>query len=135
MILYIMDLLRFMRGNLTFKPFCNERNFNFNSSSLHDKIEFVHIQSIKDKIPSKTEFSILPSSDLLLYVLTNNPLQPLLVYGFNGINNFNETVVSSTTVTNGVDMTSIKIDQDVEILSIISKNNEVVLIEAVMKKY
>lgn len=108
--------------------------FEFITSSI-DKIEFMHIQSIKDKIPSKTEFSILPSSDLLLYVLTNNPIQSLMVYRFNGINNFNETVVTSTTTTNGIDMRPIKIDHDLEMLSIISKNNEVVLIEAVMKKY
>lgn len=100
-----------------------------------DEIDFKLVQSLDLENPLKINFSLLPSGDLVLYILTSTPSKSLLVYLYSGISYFTEIIGSSTIVSSGTDLASIKINNEVELLSIVSKTNEIFLIEAIVNKY
>lgn len=58
--------------------------------------QFVPWQSLELDAPIQVEFSVLPSNELVLYVVTDNPTEPLLVYRYEGIAGFKLTVTGST---------------------------------------
>ncbi|XP_015834885.2 uncharacterized protein clos isoform X1 [Tribolium castaneum] len=64
----------------------------FDESSL----QFVPWQSLELDAPIQVEFSVLPSNELILYVVTDNPTQPLLVYRYEGIAGFKLALAGST---------------------------------------
>lgn len=100
-----------------------------------DDIDFKLVQSIDLENPIKINFSLLPSGDLVLYILTSTPSKSLIVYLYSGISYFTEIIDRSTIVSSGIDLATIKINNDIEILSIVSKTNEIFLIEAIVNKY
>ncbi|XP_044255131.1 uncharacterized protein LOC123005441 [Tribolium madens] len=59
-------------------------------------LQFVPWQSLELDAPIQVEFSILPSNELVLYVVTDNPTQPLLVYRYEGIAGFKLALAAST---------------------------------------
>lgn len=66
------------------------------SSRFDEKYgKFLKWQNIKVDAPTRTEFALLPSEELLLYVLTQNPVSQLIVYIYEGISGFNEKMIGS----------------------------------------
>lgn len=100
-----------------------------------DDIDFKLVQSLDVENPLKINFSLLPSGDLVLYILTSTPSKSLIVYLYSGISYFSELIDSSTIVSSGIDLSTIKINNEIELLSIVSKTNEIFLIEAIVNKY
>lgn len=98
-------------------------------------LTFNLVQTIQQKIPRKIEFSILPTQDLILYALTDNPTQPLIIYKYSGITYFKEFLTYSPLISNAIDITAIQIYDEIELLAVVSKPNQITLIEAVMQKY
>lgn len=45
--------------------------------------------------PIQVEFSILPTNELILYVLTNSVTEPLIVYQYEGIFGFSRKIVAA----------------------------------------
>ena len=77
------------------------------------------------------EFSIIhDTDDLLLYILTKNPLKPFIVYKYNGINGFVEFVVGST-IPHGNNLTLMK-NFNQEFIAITINNNELLILEAII---
>lgn len=70
----------------------------------------------------------------MLYILTNNPTQPVSIYGYNGITHFVE-ILSTTLNMKATDIASIEIYNEIAFLAVVVQPNEVKLIEAVLKKY
>uniref|UniRef100_A0A336MVZ6 CSON007096 protein n=1 Tax=Culicoides sonorensis TaxID=179676 RepID=A0A336MVZ6_CULSO len=94
--------------------------------------EFSHFQTINIKIPVKVEFSKLESRDLLMYVLTNNPSQSIIVYQYTGAAGFKE-FISSSTIPKGKGMSVIKMpDHQREFLAIITEK-DVMFVEPILK--
>lgn len=54
------------------------------------------MQVIELDAPLQVEFTVLPSNELVLYILTENPTAPFVVYMYNGISGFTEAIVGST---------------------------------------
>lgn len=100
-----------------------------------DDINFKLVQSLDLENPIKINFSLLPSGDLVLYILTSTPSKSLIVYLYSGVSYFTEIIDSSTIVSSGIDLATIKINNEIELLSIVSKTNEIFLIEAIVNKY
>lgn len=50
--------------------------------------KFTHWQDITVEAPIQVEFLILPSQELILYILTDNPAKPLIVYMYQGLERF-----------------------------------------------
>lgn len=61
-----------------------------------EKGDYYQFQKISIKLPKQIEFSVLPSQELVLYVLTENPIQPFIVYRYAGVEGFKEFVLGST---------------------------------------
>lgn len=101
-------------------------------SSVSD-INFIHVQSFDLDNPFMVQFSVIPSGDLLLYILTKNPGKALSVYKYAGASYFIESIESSTIINTGSHLTTINIDGHTELIAIVS--NEVFIIEAVLKEY
>lgn len=101
-------------------------------SSLDD-INFKLVQSLELENPFLVKFSVIPSDDLLLYILTKNAGKTLSIYKFAGASYFVETIGSSTIVNTASDLTTIRVDDQHEFVAIVS--GDVYIIEAVMKKY
>lgn len=99
----------------------------------NDEINFIHVQSIELDYPMKIQFSILPTGDVMMYVLTRNPSKTLGIFMFAGVSYFVERVGSSTIVSPGSDLNTIQIDGKFEFLSIVS--GEIYLIQAVLNEY
>ncbi|XP_018568702.1 uncharacterized protein LOC108908983 [Anoplophora glabripennis] len=57
--------------------------------------EFKIWQNIRLATPTHLEFSVLPSEELVLYILTDNPSEPLIVYVYEGISGFSKKIVGS----------------------------------------
>lgn len=93
--------------------------------------DFQYFQTIRVAIPIQTKFSILPSSELILYVLTKNPKHSMIAYSYKGVYGFKEFVVGST-IPKG-DLLSVLKDMNSqkEFVGIISNEN-VLIIEAVL---
>ncbi|KAF2893085.1 hypothetical protein ILUMI_13089, partial [Ignelater luminosus] len=70
--------------------FLDIRKFN------KDLKEFKTIQKIDINVPLEVEFAVLPTKELILYVLTENPVKPLVVYEYQGISGFKEKIIGST---------------------------------------
>ncbi|XP_063696003.1 uncharacterized protein LOC134827336 [Culicoides brevitarsis] len=95
--------------------------------------EFTHFQTISIKIPLKVVFSKLESNDLLMYVLTNNPSQSIIVYQYTGAAGFKEFIASSTLPRGkGIQMVRMP-DEKREILAIITEK-DVMFVEPILKK-
>ncbi|XP_025829762.1 uncharacterized protein LOC108740183 isoform X2 [Agrilus planipennis] len=58
--------------------------------------QFDKYQDIQLQSPFQIKFSILPSDELVLYVLTNTPTQPFIVFVYKGIVGFKEKIIAST---------------------------------------
>lgn len=101
--------------------------------SEHDNINFIHAQSINLENPFIVRFSVIPSGDLLLYILTKNPAKALSVHKYAGASDFEEIIGSSTIINNGRDLSVINIDGKREFIAVVS--NEIFIIEAVVKAY
>lgn len=56
----------------------------------------VLIQQIFIVAPSKVEFAILPSSELVLYVLSENRATPFLIFVYKGIAGFEHLYTETT---------------------------------------
>lgn len=104
----------------------------YRSSAIDTKDLYSNYQKIYLKIPVQAEFSILPTNELILYVLTNNPIQSLIVYNYAGVSGFSEFVVSST-IPKGKHFAIIKINEHKKEMIAITTIDDVLLIEAVMK--
>lgn len=95
--------------------------------------EFTHFQTINIKIPLKIEFSLLESKDVLMYVLTNNPSQSIIVYQYTGAAGFKE-FVSSSTIPRGKGISIIRMpEHQREILAIIT-DKDVMFVEPILKQ-
>lgn len=93
--------------------------------------EFQYLQTIRVAIPVQTKFSILSSSELILYVLTKNPKHSMIAYSYKGVYGFKEFVVGST-IPKGDSLSVLKdINSQKEFVGIISNEN-VLIIEAVL---
>lgn len=97
------------------------------------EVNFVHVQTMYLENPFIVQFSVIPSGDLLLYVLTRNPGKALSIYKYAGASYFVESIGSKTTINSGNDLSTIRIDDKIELIAIAS--NEVFIIEAVLKEY
>lgn len=94
--------------------------------------DFTHFQTINIKIPVKVEFSLLPTKDMLLYVMTNNPTQSIIVYQYSGAAGFTE-YISSSTIPKGRTINVVKLPEyGRELLAIIT-DIDVLFIEPVLK--
>ncbi|GAB0097439.1 hypothetical protein DMENIID0001_130760 [Sergentomyia squamirostris] len=94
--------------------------------------QFVHFQHIPIESPTRISFSILPTGEFVLYVLTGNPGQPLIVYIYSGISGFRQFVVGST-VARGHRLTVIQLPRfRKEFVAVIS-TQEASLVEAIMR--
>ncbi|GJQ87584.1 hypothetical protein Trydic_g17425 [Trypoxylus dichotomus] len=51
---------------------------------------FMHWQDIPIEAPIQVEFAILPSNELVLHVLTNDLIEPLRIYIYEGVNGFQQ---------------------------------------------
>lgn len=98
-----------------------------------DDINFSLVQSLELENPFLVEFSVIPSGDLLLYILTRNAGKTLSIYKFAGASYFVESIGTSTIVNTGSDLSTMNIDGEKEFIAIVS--GQVYIIEAVMKKY
>lgn len=95
--------------------------------------EFQYFQTIRVAIPVQTKFSIIPSAELILYVLTKNPKHSMIAYSYKGVYGFKEFVVGST-IPKGDSLSVLKdINSQKEFVGIISNEN-VLIIEAVLVK-
>lgn len=95
--------------------------------------EFTHFQTINIKIPLKIQFSKLESNDLLMYVLTNNPSQSIIVYQYTGAAGFKE-FISSSTIPRGKGISLVSMpEHHKDILAIITEK-DVMFVEAILKK-
>lgn len=95
--------------------------------------DFTHFQTINTKIPLKIEFSHLESRDLLMYVLTNNPSQSIIVYQYTGAAGFKE-FISSSTIPRGKGIQIVRMpEENREILAIITEK-DVMFVEPILKK-
>lgn len=99
-----------------------------------DNIKFEHLQKLSLNIPSDVQFSIIPSGDLMLYVLTRNPTKALSIYTYAGNSNFIESTTDTTIVSEASDLDVINIDGNIQVLSIVSGDN-VYIIQAVLMEY
>lgn len=59
-------------------------------------MEFIPWQSLELNAPIQVEFTRLPSEELVLYVVSDNPTQPLIVYRYEGVAGFREILKGST---------------------------------------
>ncbi|CAH0560860.1 unnamed protein product [Brassicogethes aeneus] len=106
------------------------RRFNFTSK------QFEVWQVLNLKAPHKVQFSILPSNELVLYVLTESPTEPFIVYIYNGISGFTEIIKGSTvpkarylktfTLNNNVFVATVHKDE-ISIMQGIFKGNKLLL--------
>ena len=98
-----------------------------------DDINFSLVQSIELENPFLVEFSVIPSGDLLLFILTRNAGKTLSIFKFAGASYFVESIGTSTIVNTGSDLTTMSVDNKYEFIAIVS--GDVYIIEAVMKEY
>lgn len=98
-----------------------------------DDINFRAVQSFEMENPFMVQFSIIPSGDLMLYILTKNPGKALSIYKFAGASYFVENTGSSTIVNTGSHLSTITIDGKTEFIAIIS--GEVFIIEVILNEY
>ena len=128
-------------NNKYYLAFCSDKmdqSIHHGSIEIYessDDINFKLVQSLDLENPLKINFSLLLSGDLVLYILTSTPSKSLLVYLYTGISYFTEAIDSSTIVSSGIDLSTIKINNQIELLSIVSKTNEIFLVEAVVNSY
>jgi hypothetical protein len=101
--------------------------------SKENEINFAVVQSFDLENPFMVQFSVIPSGDLLLYILTKNPGKALSVFKYAGASFFVESIQSSTIINTGSHLTSINIDGQTEFIAVVS--NEVFIIEAVLKEF
>jgi hypothetical protein len=93
---------------------------------------FHHFQTIAVKIPIQAEFSVLPTQELMLYVVTNNPTQPIYVYQYAGAAGFKEFIHTSM-IPRGQAMQVVQLAELQKEFVALTAKDEVVLIEACMK--
>lgn len=98
-----------------------------------DDIDFKLVQSVELENPFLVQFSVIPSDDLLLYILTRNAGKTLSIYKYAGASFFVETIGASTIVNTGTDLRTMNIDGKTEFIAIVS--DDVFIIEAVLKEY
>lgn len=96
-------------------------------------INFRLVQSVEMENPFLVQFSVIPSGDLLLYILTRNAGKTLSIYKYAGASYFVETIGSSTIVNTGTDLRTMNIDGKTEFIAIVSE--DVFIIETVLKEY
>lgn len=102
--------------------------------SADDLIDFTRVQSFEVENPFKLKFSVIPTGDLLLYILTKHPGKALVVYVHAGASYFTKFIGEEVTIINtGTDLMSMSIDEKHEIILIVAK--EVFVMKAVLKKY
>jgi hypothetical protein len=101
----------------------------------HSDQPFSLVQTIQHKIPRKLQFSILPTQELILYALQENPTQPLIIYKYTGITYFKEVLTYSPLIANAVDFVPIQIYEETELLAVVQKPNQILVVEAVLMKY
>lgn len=53
---------------------------------------------MKIRAPIEVKFSVLPSNELLLYILTRDPTEPLKAFIYEGIFGFKERLVTTKTM-------------------------------------
>lgn len=53
------------------------------------------MQKLEVSAPIQVEFSILPTNELILYVLTTSATEPLIVYEYEGIFGFSKKIVAA----------------------------------------
>lgn len=66
------------------------------SSLDSQKGDLFLLHSIAVTSPSNIKFCQLPSDELVLYVMTENPATPFIVYNYRGLAGFKEWLVAST---------------------------------------
>lgn len=113
-----------------------ERSIHHGSIEIFESgndINFSLVQSFILENPSVVKFSVIPSGDLLLYILTRNPAKAFSVFIFAGASYFEEVVGSSTIINNGKDLSVISVDGKREFIAVVS--NEIYVIEVIIKEY
>lgn len=101
----------------------------YKSGNIYSDFQYFHTISVA--IPIQTKFTILASSELVLYVLTKNPKHSMIAYSYKGVYGFKEFVVGST-IPRGDSLSVLKdMNSQKEFVGIISNEN-VLIIEAVL---
>lgn len=96
---------------------------NFNGS------DFGPLQTINIRMPRQVAFTILGSGDILLYVVTENPAQAVIVFQYSGAAGFKE-FITSTTVPRGKEISIVKLPHGREYAALLTEK-EVVFVEPV----
>ncbi|XP_055679370.1 uncharacterized protein LOC129787669 [Lutzomyia longipalpis] len=94
--------------------------------------QFVHFQHVQIEAPIRIQFSILPTGEFVLYILTGNPSQPLIVLIYSGMAGFRQFAVAST-IPRGHRLSVIKYPQFRKEFVAVLSASEATLIEAVMR--
>lgn len=78
---------------------CSVKRLHFRFDSRLS--QFVTYQMMNLNAPIQVEFSLLPSDELILYVVTDNPVEPLVTLRYEGVSGFVKTdifkAISTTT--------------------------------------
>jgi hypothetical protein len=99
------------------------------------EVNFKHLQKLSLNIPTKVKFSKAPSGDLMLYVITRNPTKALSIYSYAGSSNFVETIADTTIVSEATDIDVMQIDGNTEVLSVLSGDSIIYIIQAALMEY
>ncbi|XP_059612245.1 uncharacterized protein LOC132258787 [Phlebotomus argentipes] len=94
--------------------------------------KFVHFQHIPIEASTRIQFSVLPSGQFMLYALTGNPGQPLIVYIYAGMSGFRQFAVAST-IPKGNRLTVIKVPKFRKEFVAVLSASEATLVEAVIR--
>lgn len=132
-----VDVDGICRGLHCYIAICSEKTdhaVHFGAVEIYGSFngsEYQQLQIIQVKSPMQVQFTLLASDDILLYVLTNNPVQSVIVYQYSGVAGFKEFVTGST-IPKGKSMTVIKLPDQREYLSLLTENG-IVFIEPVLQ--
>lgn len=102
----------------------------FSRFNIHTN-QFEHWETVLVNAPLHVEFSVLPTDELVLYVLTDSVTEPLIVYQYEGISGFKKKIVASgLSKSNNMRQYTTKTDQHFVLLK---SDNEITIIQGVFK--
>lgn len=103
---------------------------NVSRFNVHTK-QFEHWATLLVNAPIQVEFSVLPTDELVLYVLTDSVTEPFIVYQYEGISGFKKKIVAShVPKSNQMRQFTTKTNQHFVILN---GDNEIRIIQGVFK--
>lgn len=72
-------------------------DLNVYNNSRYDRISetFTPFQSVLIDAPLQVEFAVLPSQELILFILKDSAKSSLVIYEYNGISGFTEKIVAA----------------------------------------